>query len=287
MIGRMMALALSAAVGAAVLAAPPARAETVAVEGGELWYETCGKGPRAIVLLHDGLLDATGFDAVWTVLCKDFGVVRYDRRGFGRTAAATTPYSPVDDLVALMKAAGLERATLAGVSSGGGVALNYTLDHPETVDRLVLIGAAIDGFAASDHFNKRNLRIAMPMIIGNVGGVISNAAKDPWLIAPGHEAARARMVEILKASPQNIRHQLKSTVRAGTPAAPRMATLKVPTLILVGEHDIPDVHAAAGAAQALIPGARRIVVPDSGHLVQLEQPREAADLIGDFAKTGR
>jgi pimeloyl-ACP methyl ester carboxylesterase len=66
-----------------------------------------------------------------------------------------------------------------------------------------------------------------------------------------------------------------------------MPGLEVPTLILVGEHDIADVHAMAGAAQALIPGAKRVVIPDSGHLVQLEQPRELAELIEDFVRKGR
>jgi pimeloyl-ACP methyl ester carboxylesterase len=65
---------------------------------------------------------------------------------------------------------------------------------------------------------------------------------------------------------------------------PRMPDLKLPTLILVGDHDIPDVHAMAGAAQVLIPGSKRVVVRDSGHLMPLEHPKEVADLIADFLR---
>jgi pimeloyl-ACP methyl ester carboxylesterase len=63
-----------------------------------------------------------------------------------------------------------------------------------------------------------------------------------------------------------------------------MAEIKAPTLILVGDHDIADNQAQAGAAQVLIPGARRVVIEDAGHLMQLEHPKEVADLIADFVR---
>jgi pimeloyl-ACP methyl ester carboxylesterase len=66
-----------------------------------------------------------------------------------------------------------------------------------------------------------------------------------------------------------------------------MPNLKVPTLVMTGEWDIPDVQAMAGAANVLIPGSRRLVVKDAGHLMQLEHPRELAGLIADFVKKGR
>src|SRR5882672_1252239 len=106
MIGRMMALVLSLA-----LAAGGARGETVDVDGGQIYYETCGSGPKAIVLLHDGVIDSASFDDMWAVLCKDFRVVRYDRRGYGRSPAAKAPYSPTEDLAAVMRAAELEHAS--------------------------------------------------------------------------------------------------------------------------------------------------------------------------------
>ena len=126
MIGRTMALALSLA-----LAAGAGRAETVEVDGGQIYYETCGHGPQAIVLIHDGVINSASFDDMWPVLCKDFRVVRYDRRGYGRSPAATAPYSPQEDLAAVMRAANVEHASLAGFSFGGGLAVSYALDHPD------------------------------------------------------------------------------------------------------------------------------------------------------------
>jgi 3-oxoadipate enol-lactonase len=291
MIGRMMALACGLTLFGA-LTAGAARAEMVDVDGGQIYYETCGKGAPnagkgAIVLIHDGVINSASFDEMWPILCKDFRVVRYDRRGYGKTPASKAPYSPQEDLAAVMAAAKFDHASLAGFSFGGGLAVSYAVLHPEQVDRLIISGAAINGFETSKHFNGRNLHIALPMLIGNFNGVVENARKDPWLMAPGHEAAREKAVALVKASPQDLKHQANDKIKGWPSDLKRMPDLKVPTLILVAEWDIPDVQAMAGAAQVLIPGSKRVVVKDAGHLMQMEHPKEVAELISDFVEKGR
>jgi 3-oxoadipate enol-lactonase len=286
MIGRMMALAPILALSVA-LAAGAARAETVDVDGGQLYYETCGSGRQAIVLIHDGVINSTSLNEVWTILCRDFHVLRYDRRGYGKSPAATAPYSAQDDLAAVMAAAKIDHASLAGFSFGGGLAVSYAIDHPQAVDRLIISGASINGFAVSKHFMDRNTHIGMAMVFGGLEGEIGAARKDPWIMAPNHAAAQERAIALIRANPQDLRHQIRDPIKAWPSDLPRMPGLKVPTLILTGDHDIPDVQAMAGAAQVLIPGSRRVVVSDAGHLMQLEHPREVADLIADFVRRGR
>jgi pimeloyl-ACP methyl ester carboxylesterase len=264
-------------------------ADVLDVSGGHLYYETCGSGPKTIVLVHDGLIDSSGFDELWPLLCKDFRVVRYDRRGYGKSPAAKAPYSQTEDLAAVIGAARLDRFSLVGFSAGGGVALDYALEHPRAVDNLVLAGAQIDGFVVSDYFTERGQEAFRPILKrdineGDIDGVAANWAKDPYLIMPGDNAAKAKALAIWKANPQDIRHLRNDPVEPAPSALPRMPGLSVPTLILTGDHDIADVQAMAGAAQVLIPGSKRIVVSDSGHLLQIEQPRETATLISDFVR---
>jgi len=282
MIGRLMALACALA-----LAAGAARAEMADVDGGQLYYETCGKGSQAIVLLHDGVINSASFDDMWPILCRDFRVVRYDRRGYGKSPAAKAPYSPQDDLAAVMAAAKLDRASLVGFSFGGGLAVSYAVQHPERVERLVLSGTVLNGFRPTKTFSDRVTRIMMPMIIGNVDAVVANAEKSGWVMAPDHPEAKAKALAILKASPQDLRHQMHDPIKGWPSDLPRLPGLQVPTLIVTGDHDIADNQASSGAAQALIPGSRRIVIDDAGHLMQLEHPREVAELIADFVRKGR
>jgi len=282
MIRFLIALALMLVV---TVASSQVFADVVDVPGGQLYYESCGSGPQAIVLVHDGLIDSSGFNDLWPLLCKDFRVVRYDRRGYGKSPPAKAPYSQTEDLAAVIGAAKLDHFNLVGFSAGGGIALDYALDHRQIVQHLVLVGAQIDGFVVSDHFIKRGQDAFRPIIKGDIDGVAANWAKDPYLIMPGDDAARAKALAIWKATPHDISHLINDPAVAGPSALPRMPRLTVPTLILAGDHDIADVQAMAGAAQVLIPGSKRVIVSDSGHLVQLEQPRRIADLISDFVRS--
>jgi pimeloyl-ACP methyl ester carboxylesterase len=246
------------------------------VADGKVAYETCGSGPKAIVLLHDGVLDSSAFDDAWPLLCKRFHVVRYDRRGYGNSPAATAPYDAAADLGTVMKAAGVEQATLVGSSSGGGVAVDFALSRPDAVDGLVLVGAAVNGFRPTQHFINRTIGI---MTLA-AQGKIAEAAKDPYILTPGADAARAKVVADLAAHPGNL--GAAQMIADGPPATPRLGEIKVPTLIVTGEVDIADVHAHAGALEALIPGATRVVMTGGGHFIYLEQPKTFADMVGGF-----
>ena len=99
----------------------------VDVPGGRLWYETCGSGPKTMVLIHDGVLHSVAWDDVWPTLCRSFRVIRYDRRDYGRSPEAKAPYSPVDDLQAILGAADMKHAVIVGASNGGGLAVDFAL----------------------------------------------------------------------------------------------------------------------------------------------------------------
>src|SRR5262249_27556213 len=71
------------------------------ISGSKIYYEQCGSG-ASIVLLHDGLVHAISWDGIWGSLCAKYHVIRYDRRGYGRSDPPKTPFSPTDDLYKLL-----------------------------------------------------------------------------------------------------------------------------------------------------------------------------------------
>lgn len=248
------------------------------IDGGKLAYETCGTGPKAIVLLHDGILHSAAYDDVWPILCERFRVVRYDRRGYGASTPASEPYAPAKDLEALTKAVGFEHATLVGSSSGSGIAVDYALAHPEAVDRLVLVGPWISGFDASFGFIARSLKLAAMVKTGNLEG----AVKDPYILTKGADAERARVVAWLKANPGNLGAGTRE--RPLAVAKPRLGEVRAPTLVLVGEVDIEDVQDQAKALETLMPNARRVVLPASGHFMYVERPKTFAEIVRAFVE---
>lgn len=252
----------------------------LSMDGSKIYYEECGSGPKAVVLVHDGVLDSAVWDDVWPELCKKFHVVRYDRRGYGRSPAATKAYYETDDLAGLLRHLKSPGATIVGSSHGGEISINFALDYPEMVQQLLLVGAVVGGMPFSAHFLERGEALGKPLEKNDIPGAIAAAQSDKYLIAPENDGAKRRMAALLTASPQDLTHA--EHFLPPKPALPRLHEIQAPTLLLVGDADIPDVHAHAGAIEAGIRRARRVVVSDTGHLMYLEKPKEFADLVTRF-----
>lgn len=109
-------------------------------------YETAGAG-RPLVFIHAGIADSRMWDGQFSALAGSFKVVRYDMRGFGRTPPAEGSYAHHEDLAALLTHLGLGRVSLVGCSMGSKTALDFALQYPERVDRLVLSSPAVGGLA--------------------------------------------------------------------------------------------------------------------------------------------
>jgi 3-oxoadipate enol-lactonase len=120
---------------------------------------------------------------------------------------------------------------------------------------------------------------------GDVQGAIAAASQDKYLIAQGNDAAKKRMIEILSANPQDLTRAYFEL--SEKPALPRLREIAIPTLVLVGDADIPDVHAHAGAIEAGIPRAHRVVVKDVGHLMYVKKPAEFSRLVIGFIEQNK
>jgi pimeloyl-ACP methyl ester carboxylesterase len=254
----------------------------VTTETGRLYYEVAGDGPN-VVLIHDGLVHRETWDDQFTTFAKRFHVVRYDRRGYGRSDVPTVPFSNVEDLEAVYAALlGKTKGTLIGCSAGGGLAIDFTLAHPELVERLMLVGAVVSGLAPSAHFLDRGGHYPPEIRDDTAKAIAYWSTEDPYFVAPGSTAARQRVKALLTANPQNLRVPWSLLRGPRVPALGRLGEIKVPTLIVIGAGDVPDVHAHGGAIQAGIAGARRVVVRGAGHLVHMEQPEEFNRLALEF-----
>jgi pimeloyl-ACP methyl ester carboxylesterase len=247
-----------------------------------LYFETAGTG-RTMLFIHDGLLNGDVWEAQFKYFSDAYRVIRYDRRGYGRSSTATESYTHLADLKALLGHLDIEKATLLAISSGGALAIDYTLDYPDQVEALVLVGAVVGGFSYTRHMRNRG---------GHLPDNFKNekeearyyAMEDPFEIYVGNSKAREGALAIInKYPPKNNRRQ--TYIKREKPSLKRLHEIQIPSLILTGEFDIPDVHAHAGAINAGIPDSRREVISQSGHLIPLEQSQNFNEVVEQFLKS--
>ena len=121
----------------------------VDVDGGRLFYEEAGVG-RPVVFIHPGLWDRRTWDDQFPVFAEQFRAIRYDVRGYGKSSKPEREYSKIEDLRALLEQLEVDRTALIGCSMGGGVAIDFAVEHPQLVWALVPVAAALSGVEETD-----------------------------------------------------------------------------------------------------------------------------------------
>lgn len=257
------------------------RAFTLAVEGATL----CGNrrdGPGLpLVLLHGMGGARDGWDRVIAHLPPAMPLLRHDLRGFGASAAdEATEYSHGDDLLALLDAQGIERAALCGLSMGGAIAAGFALDHPDRVERLVLVSPALAGWEWSAEWRALWREVAAAARSGEM-----DRARELWWLHPMFAAARE------SAGAQDLRREIAAFAgrqwvgdrqRPVLPDLDRLHTLAAPTLLLTGGRDFTDFRLIADLLEATVPSLSRIDYPQAGHMLPLEAPRDVARAVAAF-----
>ena len=245
----------------------------ITVDGGKLFYEIAGEG-EFIVLLHDGTIHRGIWNAQFPVLAKNYRVVRYDRRGYGKSSNPQAPFSNIEDLNQLFSQLQIDKVIIFGMSAGGGLAIDFTLKYPEKVTGLILVGAVVSGYGYSTHMLTRGGRInSFAELFADPQKVIKYIGwEDPYEIYPENVKAKEKCFKLLEANPINVDPNKYTLLKPpDKPAANFLSEIKVPALVLVGEYDIPDVHAHSGVIEFGIPNAKREIISNSGHLIPLEQ----------------
>ena len=196
----------------------------------------------------------------------------------------TRSYSSTEDLRKLLTHLKVQHAVIVGSSSGGALAIDFAITHPEMVDGLFLIGPVLHGMSFTEYFQERAARNNEPIQRDDIRAVAKNWSEDRFLIAGANEKARRKIYEELVANSEKLKFDNRFEQSLSPPASKRLAEVKAPTLILAGEADIPDVHTHCGAINAGIRESTREVIKGAGHLIQLEKPEEIARRLEDFAQ---
>jgi pimeloyl-ACP methyl ester carboxylesterase len=265
------------------------------VGGKELWYDEAGSGP-ALVLTHAGVADSTMWDELVPALAERHRVIRYDLPGYGRSKLRPGPWSHVDDLRGLLDRLGVERAALVGLSHGGRVDLEFTLEHPERVEVLVLVAPGLpehDWSAEAERADEEEERLFEAGDLEGAAEVnlrmwVDGPRRGPDAVPEIRERVRAMVLRSFELYREALAEGEPGPVaKLDPPATARLGELDVPTLVVYGDADTPDIVEISERLAEGIPGARKVVIPDVAHMLPMERPEEFARLVLDFLAEAR
>src|SRR5258708_26323309 len=129
------------------------KGHNIDINGASVYYEIVGSGPP-LVLIHAGIADSRMWDDQIAAFSQHYKVIRYDVCGYGKTIRLPGPFSVVDDLYKLLTALKISSAYLLGLSMGGGIAIDFTLTHPDMVAALIATAPALSGYETPDTFRE-------------------------------------------------------------------------------------------------------------------------------------
>jgi len=256
-------------------------------DGATIRGESGGFG-LPLVFLHAGVCDRRMWAAqIQELSAQGYHVVAYDRRGFGETESEDVPFNHVVDLEAVLDRLGLNAAVLIGNSLGGGIALDFALEHPDRVAALVLIDSAVSGFEAEDYPDDiAALEDTLEYALGR--GNLDHANRieaHMWLDGPLEEEGRVDGPARELFLDMNLKRREKPVLtheEFPEPAVDHLDKITVPTLLVAGALDYPDVLEAHEFLAEEIEDSFNITIDDAAHLPSLEKPEEFNPILIEF-----
>lgn len=241
------------------------------IDGLRLYYEQEGQGSD-LVLIHGLGGSLHDWDAFMPDLARVHRVLRWDVRGFGQSDKPAGPYTPylfARDLAGLVRALGIAKTHVAGISMGGVIAQRFVLDYPELVSSLTLISTSSE---VSESARKAWEKTAS---IIEQRGFSSNVEAAQRVFAPSFAKQNLQAVQVMaERTATNDPRAYAAAARAigSYNWTEELGRIHAPTLILQGRDDVLTPPGGSIKLSRGIPRSRLLMIPECGHVVPVEKP---------------
>lgn len=239
-----------------------------------------------VLLVHSAVVNRRAWDGVVPHLVDaGYRVITYDMRGYGESTSEKVPFKGHEDVLVVLDHFGVGKAAVVGNSMGAHFVLDAILAAPDRFAAYTWVGGGISGFDKDDEPHEIALFEAEGA--AEEAGDWDLAAEldtQIWMDGPGQPATRVDPA--VRAAFTAMDRELLEPGReygerkpADVPAIGQLGSIRVPTLVVVGDFDTSGTRAAAEQLAEEVPGARLIKVPNAAHIVGMEVPDELAALI--------
>lgn len=248
-----------------------------------LRYDVAGEG-AAVVFIHGWAQSLEIWEEQARAFTPAYRVVRYDRRGFGQAAGHADASADPADLRALLDTLGIRAAHIVGLSAGATVALDFAAAFPDRVRGLVLYGMPpVQGYPSMPHMRPRDIfgDIARRYGMDSVRRMIL-ASPLVWVPTGRQDLRDAMRAAVSAYGGRDLLDPQPESGRVPHAQWDQLRDIRVPTLIVNGDHDLPEFLVFAEAARKQIPNARQVIIQDGGHGAHFAQPQQFNKALRDF-----
>lgn len=280
----------AAAIAAAVVffptvASAQARTGIVRVIGGTIPYEIQGSGPP-VVFIHGWTQNMSIWDEQVPAFAPKYRVIRYDVRGFGRSTGDVDQTVNAADLASLLDSLHIDRAAIVGLSMGADIALNFAVTYPTRVNALVLSGAPPTHDFPVPAPALFALFSSLPNIAKTYGldslRKVLFASDLAWAPPNRPDIARKLMKAWEGYTARDLTDPKPPSGRVPPTRMAQINAVRVPVLLVHGDHEIPWFRQFNDTLMARLPDTRRVIIENGGHGAHFAQPERFNRAVLDF-----
>ncbi|MHA1983247.1 MAG: alpha/beta fold hydrolase [Candidatus Hodarchaeales archaeon] len=253
------------------------------IDESSLYYELSGTG-ETITLIHGFSFDTRSWDDQFNHFARNYQVLRYDMRGFGKSSPANKKeYSHDGDLRLILDSLGISETHVVGHSLGGLVAINFALNYPEYTQSLIGVDPALGGYEWSPEINDWMIKV---WTMGENSEL--QEVKEAWRnfpsIKPLINNTRSGKYTKKMINDYSGWHWFNEDPHhiSKIPAIERLNEISIPTLITLGELNPKDYYQIVDILMKSIPHAKKGIIKEANHNPQMEKSSQFNKELADF-----
>jgi len=260
----------------------------VEVDGGKIYFETKGKG-EAIILLHPGLTDLRMWKQQTDELSKDYKVICYDQRGYGKSDLPTKNYSPNADLLTLLDSLKIEKADFVGICMGALHAIEFAIEYPERINAIAVSGISFLNWKYSDDVIKKHVEFSSIVTEGPDKAIETIKSDSFWkqtIPSDNYETAQKDFLALLEENKRALTANWQFKEQIFT-TMDRISEIDKPVLVIRPEKEVDYMIEIADYLIEKLDNVEEVNIKGAGHLSNMEKPNEFNRVILEFLEKNK